>query len=154
MSYSLEAVIGLEPAIRFAARGREHAVVAELSHGLALIPLTDRLNAELEQCFGREADPDFQGIPLGVPATARWLREASRSAFLAFICAEFFGGDGYQWAVGMENGVVVLGFLKAPDAINQVLSLLGVRAHPGTDEFDTVGLGRHRRTARWAGEPE
>jgi hypothetical protein len=154
VGYTLEAVIGLEPAVRFAARAREHACVCELSHGLALVPLTDRLLDELKQRFGPEPDPAFESIPESVPATARWMREASRSAFLAFVSADYFGGMGSQWAVGMENGAVVLGPMKAQDAINQVLRRLGVSAAPGTDEFDTVGLGRHRRTARWAGEEE
>lgn len=152
MGYSLEAVIGEEGAIRFAARAREHAVVVPLSHGLAMIPLTDRLCAELEQRYGREEDGAVSSIPGMVQAAGRWLREASGSVFLAIIAAEYHGGDGTQWAVGMERGSIALGPMESGDAINQALRRLGVRAHPGADEFDTVGLGRHRSTARWAGE--
>lgn len=152
MGYTLEAVIGEEGAIRFAARAREHAVVAPLSHGLAMIPLTDRLCAELEQRYGAGDDEAVSSIPGMAQAAGRWLREASGSAFLAIVAADFFGGIGSQWAVGMERGSVSLGPMEAVDAINQALRRLGVRAQPGADEFDTVGLGRFRSTARWAGE--
>ncbi|MEK7466108.1 MAG: hypothetical protein AAB074_01725 [Planctomycetota bacterium] len=152
MSYTLDAVIGIEQVVQFAGRTREHACVVKLSYGVALIPLTDRLLAELEQRFGFAPDAAFKGIPGSVPAVARWIREASRSEFLAFISADFFGGEGSQWAVGMEGGEVVLGPLESPDAINLILRRLGVRAASGCDEFDTVGLGRHRQTARWAGD--
>jgi hypothetical protein len=34
-------------------------------------------------------------------------------------------------------------------AINQALRALGLPADDGRDEFDTLGLGKHRRTQDW-----
>lgn len=35
-------------------------------------------------------------------------------------------------------------------AISQAIRKLGIMAAEGKDEFDTVGLGRYRKTHRWA----
>jgi len=34
--------------------------------------------------------------------------------------------------------------------ISQALRMIGVVAEQGMDEFDTVGLGKHRKTHQWA----
>lgn len=59
-----------------------------------------------------------------------------------------------------EGGEVVLGPLTqqlSPGAtatavapLNSALRLLGARAADGVDEFDAVGLGRHRHVEDWA----
>jgi hypothetical protein len=123
-----------------------------LAHGVAIVPLTEKLNGELEERFGPDGDEGLQGLPGGSGALLRWLRAASRSSFLAYVGAEYFGGMGTQWGVGLEAGAVVFGPVREPGVINQVLRRLGVRPHAGSDEFDTVGLGRFRHTDRWAGE--
>jgi hypothetical protein len=60
----------------------------------------------------------------------------------AVILTDYFGGNGEQWACLFEGERRV-----SPDTarINDVLQMLGVVAARGRDEFDTVGLGDHRR---------
>ncbi len=43
----------------------------------------------------------------------------------------------------------MLGPVETRDAINVALHCLGARPETG-DEFDTLGLGRHRDTEDWA----
>ncbi|MBO3742535.1 hypothetical protein [Actinoplanes flavus] len=60
----------------------------------------------------------------------------------AVIMTEYFGGVGDQWACVFHDGARV----AAVEDINGALRALGVRPDAGFDEFDTVGLGAHRRT--------
>ena len=64
---------------------------------------------------------------------------------------EHFGGNGRQGAVVFQNGTAVFGPKSAEHGpINEALACLGVRvAAPAHDEFETVGLIRHRHTEDW-----
>lgn len=150
MSYSLEAVIGTDAAVRAAARPWPLARVASLGSGLALLPLTEEFVAGLAPKYGSAADEPIASFPEFRFAVPRWLRDASHGATLAFVGAEYFGGIGAQWSIAMKDGAVALGPLKGTDSINRALQLLGVKCDPGKDEFDTVGLGRHRSVEKWA----
>lgn len=149
VSYSLEAVIGTDAAVRAAARPWPLARVAPLGSGLALLPLTEEFVAGLSPKYGSAADEPIASFPEFRFAVPRWLRDASRGATLAFVGAEYFGGMGEQWSVAMKDGTVTLGPLKGTDSINRALRLLGVKCDPEKDEFDTVGLGAHRATEGW-----
>jgi hypothetical protein len=73
---------------------------------------------------------------------------------VAYVEAEYFGGTGSQFAAVWEDGVLVLGpVLKSEDEsppvqglspISQALRRLGASADGHDDDFDAVGLGRHR----------
>lgn len=81
---------------------------------------------------------------------------------VALVEAEFFGGSGTQRAQVWEHGQSVLGPLvleeddpvPAVSPISSALRRLGVSKGSHYDEFDAVGLGRHRSTARWVTSPE
>ena len=64
---------------------------------------------------------------------------------------DYFGGAGCQGAAVFRSGATVFGPKSAEHGpINEALSLLGVRCvAPAHDEFETVGLHRHRRTDDW-----
>ncbi len=48
---------------------------------------------------------------------------------------------GYRLASGRDS------------AVNAGLRALGVRAAPGQDEYETIGLARHRHTEGWTADP-
>ena len=60
----------------------------------------------------------------------------------ALIETDYFGGFGEQFATVYERDKRV--FDVTSDGINQALRLVGVERAPGLDEFDTIGLGKHR----------
>ncbi|SDT34152.1 hypothetical protein [Actinoplanes derwentensis] len=60
----------------------------------------------------------------------------------ALIMTDYFGGEGRQWATAWIDG----GRVPEVRDINGALQVLGVHATKGMDEFDTVGLSRHRST--------
>lgn len=68
---------------------------------------------------------------------------------IARVFAEFFGGVGNQQAELYADGQLLREFPAGYSAINLALRELGIVAEPPHDEFDTLGLGRHRHTGQW-----
>ena len=64
-----------------------------------------------------------------------------RSAPVAYVEAEFFGGSGDQSAVVFEQGSVVLEAVQAEDAINRAMRVLEVEIGSHHDEFAALGPG-------------
>jgi len=63
----------------------------------------------------------------------------------------YFGGRGGQGAAVFQDGEIVFGPQWADTGpINRALGLLGVEvAPPAQDEFEAIGLHRHRDTEGW-----
>lgn len=95
---------------------------------------------EVFETLGVESVPLTGGFHL---TTRRIEDDALEKHEIAFLMASFFGGCGEQESTvygpaGMKS------FGPSYDAINQALVLLGVVRSDSMDEFDTLGLGRHR----------
>lgn len=143
MGYYLQAVIGKQQTLAQHAPEFQQARIVPLAQGIAIIPLTDDLYDEIAD--GGEVDHFYKLSP----GIEEWALRLSAVAPVAYIEAESFGGTGGQSAVVWSGGSRVLGPLHSEDAINETLRFLGVRADGAHDEFDAVGLGRHRDTADW-----
>jgi hypothetical protein len=122
-----------------------------LAQGLALIPLPD---ATLVACRLMEPDSKYEafymlgGEPLPAPL-ADLLRDVSADGVVAYVEAEYFGGLGGQASVVFDRGSLVFGPVQE-GGINQALRYFGVTVEPAAlDEFDSVGLGRHRGINDW-----
>ncbi len=72
---------------------------------------------------------------------------------VVFVTAEFWGGQGAQAATLYIDGLPPQPFETGYNAINQALRALGITAEctaeSNKDEFDSLGLGRYRRTEDW-----
>ncbi len=152
MGYCLNAIFGDRERLQKAASATPPAVFVPLRADLGLIPLSEEL-------YDAVTKGDTENYEKGAPCftylsrqVASWLQSLSTGATIAYAEAEYFGGSGGQCAVVWRNGTEVLPPIKAKDAINQALSMLGVQAAHGMDEFDTVGLGRHRMMEDWVKE--
>ncbi len=143
MGYQLEAIIGKEQTLGLLASGFKNAQVVALAQGMAIIPLTDELYDEIAD--GGEVDHFYKLSP-GIEA---WTARISAVAPIAYIEADFLGGFGTQGAVAWRDGSRALGPIHAPDAINQTLRFFGVQVNGVRDEFEAVGLHRHRHTDDW-----
>ena len=75
-------------------------------------------------------------------------QELSAMGSVAYVEAEFFGGAGTQ-ACALFAGGKAGRVLVSPNAINEALKWLNVSAGEAVDEFEAVGLGRHRETESW-----
>ena len=68
---------------------------------------------------------------------------------VAYVTAQFFGGAGAQAATLYRHSREDTTFEAGYHAINAALLALGITAEPPSDAFDTLGLGRYRRTEDW-----
>jgi len=156
VAYVLQCVIAPARALR---PGREfaNAVVADLGHGLGLLPMTAALFDEVRRDGG--ADPRFGPAYLFPAGFETVLAAWSAVDPVAYVEAEFFGGIGSQFAAVWRGGALTLGPLALAEdepwpapgwsPISQALRELGVSADGHYDEFDAIGLGRHRDVEDW-----
>lgn len=71
---------------------------------------------------------------------------------IAYIEADYFGGTGGQSAILLDKGEIVIDIRFSDSgygAVNLVLKEFGVTKGINADEWDTVGLLRHRSTEEW-----
>lgn len=155
MGYELRGVIADRVVLRVAAVGLEQARVVLLGQEMALIPMTDVLfDAVSDGTAARTMG--FWFLPGGFE---RVLSVWSGTGPVAYVEAEYFGGVGTQRAAVWARGALAFGPFAVEDhemvpregtPISRALRLLGVVADHGLDEFDTVGLRRHRHLEDWA----
>lgn len=169
MGYQLAALIGARNALAGLAATLPDARVVDLRVELALLPLTTEVRTHLAATADEstEAQPvrGFEGLTGNL---ARLAEQWSATAPLLHAECETWGGPGWQAAIAWRDGIVSLGPVLTTDpeedrkgfvrvtelhdrAINTGLRHLGVHTAPDAiDEFETVGLGRHRHTHQWA----
>lgn len=177
MPYELNAVMGSFDLLRSRTAGIREAVVAPLRQRMGLVPVTTQLLGEPSGLLtGQDgAGPGSRPFTVASPAFERTLGRWSRGGPVAYVEADFHGGDGHQTAAVWRNGAKVWGPVRTRDftgpreewPINAALALLGVvpgsSGEPGEsdhhDLFREVGLGREQdmdgwqsvgRAARWA----
>jgi hypothetical protein len=154
MGYHLQGVLGTS-AVLAPGRGFAHARVVALGQGICLLPMTDELHDEVRR-DGAGTMAEFWKLPAGFDdVLAAW----SERGPVAYVEAEYFGGVGTQAAAVWDAGRLVLGPVIAeerdeadPSPISRALRRLGVSAGDHVDEFDAVGLGRHRDLDDWLDE--
>ncbi|MFI1235857.1 hypothetical protein [Nocardia salmonicida] len=63
----------------------------------------------------------------------------------AVVYTDYSAGAGGQWGGACLAG----GAIRSVSTINAALRMLGITTAPGSDEFDTIGLGHHRSTPEY-----
>jgi hypothetical protein len=129
--HSIQALISTHAALTAAQPRLPGAVLCPMPQGFALMPVD-----ALDEGFAAQ-------LSLHAP--------------VAFVSTEYFGGQGAQEARVWIDGQLALSLSDTTDApaswpdspISRALRSIGVVAAPGQDEFDTLGLGRHRSNERW-----
>lgn len=160
MTYRLEGVMvsGEPPPIGL--------VTASLAQDVCLIPLHEINRSLLVSRYGDGQPSGWKGFLDLTTTTEQLAEELSDERRCIYVHAEFFGGLGFQASLGWQGGRVAFGpcltanhpaerqtdgyqVVSKPEwAINRALRFLGVVAS-SADEFDAVGLGRHRTTSAW-----
>lgn len=143
-------------------------VVVPLPGGMAMLPVTEELAAVLDQAAVGD-ERIRSGWPLLRQPVAALARQLSAGRRALYIAAETFGGAGIQEAIGWRDGRLLYGpsgtcdieadlepgyhlIPRCDGAVNAGLRVLGVRVSPGQDEYQAIGLARHRHTEEWAAE--
>jgi hypothetical protein len=155
--YTLEAFLAKYETLNGALEIFPTVSLIQLSQGIGMIPADGFFLRELElyyqggtevthpeyQKFSPSVHPDFERLIVGVEKLAQHL---SQHGMVAYVEATFTGGYGGHTTMIWEHGKRVG---NAGDNINEVLHRLKVVPQAGLDEFDTLGLGRHRSTREW-----
>ncbi|MFJ3749579.1 hypothetical protein [Streptomyces rubiginosohelvolus] len=154
MGYDVQAVVAGDEVLRIASRELPGSAVVRLGQGLSMMPMTDELFDAVTDGSGA-GDLGFWRLPGGFEALlARW----SAAGPIAYLEAEHFGGVGRQRAAVWADGSLALGPLDEPtkqrgsQAVSpapQALRRLGAQRDVGKDEFESVGLNRHRTNEDW-----
>jgi len=156
--HEVEALIAKTDHLATAARKFETATICPLTQGFSLLPITDALAKELLGSRSETEDaptrPPLEYLSDGLHALAVVI---SHDTPVAYISTFYFGGQGRQDAVVCDKGSVRFSPLTTGysqgwpnSSISQALRMMGVIAEGGQDEFDSLGLGKHRKTHRWA----
>ena len=153
--HDVKALIATSDKLAAAARRFDTAVVCPLVQSFSLLPITDGLAKELSEPQTKAPlIKPIKELSDGLHALAI---EISHDCPVAYISTSYFGGAGSQNALVWDKGSLRFSpttqrydqvWPNSP--ISQALRAIGVRAAEGMDEFDTVGLGQHRETHRWA----
>jgi hypothetical protein len=124
-----------------------HRPVA-LAGELAILPLRD---VDLDSFLAAPCDYDVEEFNYLSRQLIDVLRRASHHAVLMYFETNYFGGVGGQGAAVFCDGDVTFGPRWGRiGTINGALKLLDTRVvAPALDEFETVGLHRHRATSDW-----
>ncbi|TGM88710.1 hypothetical protein [Leptospira licerasiae] len=138
MGYILDAVIGKRDEIKKSFKSEE-AFIIELPNEFLMIPLKSDFLKKINIANDENLESNM----------IQWLSIKSNNSTFALISAEFFGGVGGQTAWLFENGLIIKDFPFQPNAINNVLELLGLERSMTEDQFDLIGLSKHRDTENW-----
>jgi hypothetical protein len=155
--HEVEALIAKSDKLAAGARQFESAIVCPLVQGFSLLPITEAFAKELG---GYQTDTraalakPIRYISDGLHTLAI---DISHKSPVAYVSTYYFGGQGGQDALVWDKGTLQFsptspGYKQNwPNTpISQALRIIGVVAEQGMDEFDTVGLGKHRKTHQWA----
>lgn len=129
------------------------SAVIPLQQGFCILPLSR------EVCYGfGPAERPWLYAPHSIfthlpERLVPHLRELSRGGRLAYVEAEYHGGDGEQRSIVWENGIAREP-RESSRAIDDALIALGVQRTQGQDAFDTLGLGRHRSVDDWLADAQ
>ncbi len=155
--YTLEAILARQSTLIGRLDDFHAATIVSLPQNIAMIPLGGALLQELEiryQGGTKVTHPEFQQFSPSlyaeferlIPGVDRFAAHLSRLGLVAYVEATFTGGYGGHATMVWNHGEKRE---KAGNDINAILQILGVVASPGLDEFETIGLGRHRSTKQW-----
>jgi hypothetical protein len=146
MAYILQAFIVNKSAQNNLTDSYKNAVAVDIGHELALIPFTGELFDEINNHIQSALIGRFGSLRENIEAEV--LKNIGNRK-IAYVEADYFGGRGEQIVIIWEGKKRI--YLSDPggNEINKVLQNFGVIADKGSDEFDTLSLGRYKKTERW-----
>ena len=146
MGYTLQAFIGEQAVLE--KLDFENAKVVALTDRVGLVPMTGELYDEINQM---RAGPSIEGILFLNENVEREILKRVGNAQIAYITADYAGGNGGQCGVFWQNGDRAMVHPFGPGVINEILRQFGVVATGSRDEFEVTGLNRFRSTEEWFG---
>jgi hypothetical protein len=145
MSHSISGFVARADVLRAGTAHLRSAYVASLAQGFGFLPVTEEVD---EETGGRTvAYEQFYRL---TDALARLGSAMSRGGAVAFVETDYFGGTGDQAAIAWKDGRIAFGPEKARmGAVSDALRRIGAAKGEARDEFEAVGLDRHRGNDDW-----
>jgi hypothetical protein len=154
MSHAVSTFIGAQAPIRKLSLILRGARTCRVRNDRYLfLPITDDM-FDLATELKTRSDLLPGGLSLFTVALAELAAEASAQGPIVYAWTDYFGGKGTQGAMAWDKGHVLSPPRLGSGSINLALQLLGVKAEPPMDEFDTVGLGSARSNDRFDDFPQ
>lgn len=146
MGHFLKAFIGNKESLIPIREKYDSSRLIELSDKISMIPMTDELFDDINQL---ETSSEISSFEFLTENIERKTLELIGTKKLAYIESEFFGGQGGHIGLIWENRErCFMGDFKK-STMNEILKRLGVIRTGLKDEFETIGLDRHRQTEDW-----
>jgi hypothetical protein len=117
-----------------------------LTQQIALIPMIGDLFNEINDY---RANNDIDGYEYLTTDIESETLKTIHIGLIAYIEVEYFGGVGVQNGILWKNNKRIFEQSGTTDVVNSILQQLGITRSKSRDEFDTVGLNRHRYTEDW-----
>jgi len=146
MGYYLKAFIGQKESLTPISNKYSYSKLIDLSDQISMIPLTDELFDEINQMENSSEISSYEFLTENVENKTLDLIGNKK---LAYVESEFFGGQGGHIGLIWEYGQREFMGEYKKDTLNEILKKLGVIRNGNQDEFETVGLDRHRNTKDW-----
>lgn len=146
MGHYLKAFIGHKESLTPIREKYDHSNLVGLSDEIFMIPMTDELFDEMNKLKTSSDILSFEFLNENIEMTTLELIGMKK---LSYVESEFFGGQGGHIGIIWENGerTFVGDFRK--DTMNEILKRFGVIRTEAKDEFEIIGLDRHRQTEDW-----
>ncbi len=151
MTYILQAFITKKSNHKKLTDFYKNATAIDIGHELSLIPFTTELFDEINKLTDSKPIGKFDSLTENIEVE---LLKHFNNVKIAYIEADYFGGQGEQIAIIWEDKKRIYLSDLGDNEINKVLKDFGVIADNGKDEFDTVRLGQNRRTKEWLNNRE
>lgn len=152
MGYYLNAFLGRVNNLKKIESKFKTSKVVPLTTEIAFIPMTGKLFNEINNFRGDNGIGKWQFLTADIEVEILKLID---DEMIAYIEVEYFGGQGGQSGIIWRDGKRVFEKVFDQEVANSILRQFGVvKEKSKRDEFDTVGLGRHRNTEDWIDEIE
>lgn len=146
MGHYLKAFIGHKESLTPIREKYESSNLVSLSDEIFMIPMTDELFDEMNNL---NTSPGILSFELLNENIEKITLELIGMKKLSYVESEFFGGQGGHIGIIWDNGARVYVGEFRKDTMNEILKRLGIIRTDVKDEFEIIGLNRHRHTEDW-----
>jgi hypothetical protein len=152
MSYVLNAFLGQQVDLKIIEEKFKFSKMVPLTSKIGLIPMTKELYDEINNFGTSKAMENWEYLTIDME---RQIVRVPGNHMIAYTEIEYFGGSGGQSGIIWKNGIRIFEANFEQDVVNSILRHFGVVTEEfKRDEFDSVGLGRHRDTRDWIQEQQ
>lgn len=146
MGYNLKAFIGQVERLEPVTSRFKNAKLISLNEQIALIPMTGDLFNEINDY---RTNNNIDGYEYLTTAIESEILKTINTGLIAYIEVDYFGGVGIQNGILWKNDKRIFEHRGTKDVVNSILQQFGITRSKSGDEFETVGLNRHRYTEDW-----